>query len=78
MRMSDGDGLGCRWWTVDGGLPRKSASPAHTGKPVDGISELHVPKELFISKTKIQTEISVSYWISSLQCEGSISYSNIV
>jgi hypothetical protein len=64
-------------WTVDGGLPRKSASPAHAGKPVDGISELHVPKELFTSKTKIQTEISVSFWIS-LQCEGSISYSSMV
>jgi hypothetical protein len=72
------DWEGGRWWTVDGGLPRKSASPAHTGKPVvDGISELHVPKELFTSKTKIQTEISVSYWIS-LQCEGSISCSSIV
>ena len=38
---------------VDGGLPRKPASPARTGKPVDGISELRVPKELFTSKTKI-------------------------
>lgn len=67
MRMSDGDGLRGRWWTVDRELRLKLASSAHTRKPVDGISELHVPKELFTSKAKIQTETSVSYWIS-LQC----------